>query len=143
MKKKKKSPFFDLDVEQSATDRFIAIQPHLERLLLPQIQKSQKRGARYRSVSMRLLMMGTSRAEAVPEVVVFCHPDQERFIKRLVKQDTVLDMWRSSEPSQRSFDITVVGIAPKLRNGTRVLSDDLHSRGNRDPMWRSNHHAKC
>ncbi|CAM1510077.1 Fc.00g004120.m01.CDS01 [Cosmosporella sp. VM-42] len=134
-KKKRKTPFLDLHIDQSVTERFIAIQPHFERLLLEHVRRTQKRGARYQPMSSRLMMMGSSREDAVAEIIVFCQPEQERSIKKFVKQQMIIDICKSSDPAQHSFKVSVIGNAPRLRSafilsGVAVIGENFHP-----PSW--------
>ncbi|KAH7121744.1 hypothetical protein B0J13DRAFT_648496 [Dactylonectria estremocensis] len=80
-------------------------------------------------MSTRLVMLGPSREEAMPDIVVFCHPEQHPSIKRFVKQRIVTEMCQSSNPGEPSFSVTIIGSAPRLRTGftqseVTVVADD-------------------
>lgn len=134
LERKKKIPFPDLPIDPSATKRFVAIQPHFEKLLLEHVSKSQKRGARLSPMSTRLLMIGQSKEDAVAEIVIFCQREQHPSMKQFAKQETITKMCQSNIPGEQSFKIAVIPEAPRLRTmfvegEVMVVSDKILFRG--------------
>ncbi|KAK7430684.1 hypothetical protein QQZ08_002728 [Neonectria magnoliae] len=112
--KKERIVFSDLAVDKATTDRFTAIRPHFEKLLLEYVRKGQKRGASFTPISTRLLMIGSSKEDAVAEIAVFCHPDQRKRLKKFAKLRGVTDLCQPDDPGEKTFRITVFGNAPML-----------------------------
>ncbi|KAI0189563.1 hypothetical protein EV127DRAFT_105173 [Xylaria flabelliformis] len=124
--KKKKVFFSDKPTDQPTRDRFRAIQPSFEKLLLEEIRGHQKPGTRYKPISTRLAMMGVSENDAQPHIAIFCQPEQKRLIQAFVKKDIVVDIYRPKGPSAPAFEVVVFGNAPRLRfskSNTEVVTD--------------------
>ncbi|KAI1756108.1 hypothetical protein F4782DRAFT_320761 [Xylaria castorea] len=113
--KKKKSFFPNKPTDQSTRDRFRAIQPPFETLLLDEMRGHQKPGTRYKPISIRLAMMGTFEDDAQPHIAIFCQPEQKRLIQAFVKKNIVVDICRPKDLSAPAFEVVVFGNAPRLR----------------------------
>ncbi|RYC60051.1 hypothetical protein CHU98_g6171 [Xylaria longipes] len=123
---KKKVVFIDKPTDQSTKTRFRAIQPSFEKLLLEEMRGHQKPGTRYKPISTRLAMMGTSENDAQPHIAVFCQPEQKRLIQAFVKKDIVVDIYRPKDLDAPSFEVIVFGNAPRLRlseSNIEVITD--------------------
>ncbi|KAI0545437.1 hypothetical protein F4679DRAFT_477928 [Xylaria curta] len=124
--KKKKVFFPDKPTDQPTRDRFRAIQPSFEKLLLEEIRGHQKPGTRYKPISTRLAMMGISENNAQPHVTVFCQPEQKRLIQAFIKKDIIVDICRPKDLGTPAFEVAVFGNAPRLRflkSDTEVVTD--------------------
>ncbi|KAL7625218.1 hypothetical protein AAE478_004433 [Parahypoxylon ruwenzoriense] len=113
--KKKKISFINKEIDELARERFRAIQSYLEKLLLEEIRSHQKPGTKYKPMSMRLAMMGTSDGDARPHIVVLCQSAHEGLIRRFAKQNIITDICRPGDQNTPSFEIVVLGNAPRLR----------------------------
>ncbi|KAI0474209.1 hypothetical protein F4859DRAFT_482265 [Xylaria cf. heliscus] len=113
--KKKKLVFIDKPTDQPTRDRFKTIQPYFEKLLLEEIRGHQKPGTKYKPISTRLAMMGTSENDAQPHIAILCQPEQKRLIQAFIKKDIVVDIYRPKDLGVPTFDVIVVGNAPRLR----------------------------
>ncbi|KAI1744809.1 hypothetical protein F4680DRAFT_467114 [Xylaria scruposa] len=124
--KKKKVFFPNKSTDQPTRDRFRAIQPSFEKLLLEEIRGHQKPGTRYKPISTRLAMMGISENDAQPHITIFCQPEQKRLIQAFVKKDIIVDICRPKDPGTPAFEVAVFGNAPRLRfskSDTEVVTD--------------------
>ncbi|KAI0458939.1 hypothetical protein F5B21DRAFT_527756 [Xylaria acuta] len=124
--KKRKVSFIDKPIDQSTRDRFKAIQPSFEKLLLEEMRSHQKPGTRYKPISTRLAMMGTSESDAQPHIAILCQPEQKRLIQAFVKKDIVVDIYRPKDLRVPVFEVIVFGNAPRLRlseSNIEVLTD--------------------
>jgi hypothetical protein len=111
---KRKTPFFDLAPKSSDTDRFMAIRPQFERLLLEHVRKSQKKGQTHLPMSTRLVMMGSTKEDASPEIVILCHATQKSAIKKFAKKEIITSICQASDSEANPFGITVIGQAASL-----------------------------
>ncbi|TRX95934.1 hypothetical protein FHL15_003076 [Xylaria flabelliformis] len=118
--KKKKVFFSDKPTDQPTRDRFRAIQPSFEKLLLEEIRGHQKPGTRYRPISIRLAMVGMSENDAQPHIAIFCQPEQKRLIQAFVKKDIVVDIYRPKDLGAPAFEVVVFGNAPRLRFSSNI-----------------------
>ncbi|KAI1414437.1 hypothetical protein F5Y13DRAFT_158543 [Hypoxylon sp. FL1857] len=66
-------------------------------------------------MSTRLAMMGTSDDEAKPHIIIFCQSSHKNLIQRFIKQDIVADVCRPPDSDVPSFEVLVLGDAPRLR----------------------------
>ncbi|KAI0862225.1 hypothetical protein F4860DRAFT_133206 [Xylaria cubensis] len=124
--KKKKVFFSDKPTDQPTRDRFRAIQPSFEKLLLEEIRGHQKPGTRYKPISTRLAMMGMSENDAQPHIAIFCQPEQKRLIQAFIKKDIIVDIYRPKDLGAPAFEVVVFGNAPRLRfskSNTKVVTD--------------------
>ncbi|KAI3316765.1 hypothetical protein HD806DRAFT_552014 [Xylariaceae sp. AK1471] len=113
--KKKRATFIDKPIDQLTRDYFKAIQPYFEKLLLEEICAHQKPGTKYKPISMRLGMMGTTENDARPHIVVLCQLEHKRLIKGFVKKEIITDIYRSKDAGTPVFKVIVIGNAPRLR----------------------------
>ncbi|KAK4188587.1 hypothetical protein QBC35DRAFT_495866 [Podospora australis] len=120
--KKGPVPVSGVEIDQVTRARFATIQPHFERLLLEHVRSGQKRGARYRPMSTRIMMMRTIEGETLPHIVVFCQPGQQTVVDKFAKQEAVRDICRPGELGVPSFEVAVVAAAPRLRRRTAVIN---------------------
>ncbi|KAI0376510.1 hypothetical protein F5Y04DRAFT_266202 [Hypomontagnella monticulosa] len=104
----------DKDINKKTRDRFEAIKPSFERLLLEHIRSRQKPGTRYTPLSTRLAMMGTSENDARPYILILCQPSQESTIRRFTRQKIIREMCQPQDVSVPSLEVLVLGNAPKL-----------------------------
>lgn len=123
---KKKSSLFNIDIDERTRSRFKAIQPNLENLLLSHVRASLAAGTDYRPISMRLVMMGTSKDDAKPCIIVFCRPAVKKLIKGFMRGKIVSDICCPEEIGIPHFQISVLGNAPRLRRArVEVIADGL------------------
>lgn len=120
---KRKTPFFNLELDSMARDRFKTIQPHFERLLRQHVETSQKPGAYCAPMACRIVMMGTSTADATPHIVVFCTPEHKSLVKRFAKQDTVKDLCQPTDLGIPAFKVAVIDRAPRPRLNSEVIAE--------------------
>ncbi|KAF2964478.1 hypothetical protein GQX73_g9090 [Xylaria multiplex] len=113
--KKKRLSVIDVPTGQVTIDAFREIQPYFEKLLLEELRARQMPGTRYKPISTRLAMMGTSESDARPHIVVLCQPEQKKWVQNFVKKEIIVDICRPQGLGVPVFEIIVFGIAPRLR----------------------------
>ncbi|KAI0535451.1 hypothetical protein GGR58DRAFT_441744 [Xylaria digitata] len=113
--KKRKVSVIDIPTGQVTIDCFREIQPYFEKLLLEELRARQVPGTRYKPISTRLAMMGTSESDARPHIVVLCQPEHKRWVQNFVKKEIIVDICRPQGQGVPAFEIIVLGIAPRLR----------------------------
>ncbi|KAI0894143.1 hypothetical protein F4806DRAFT_132327 [Annulohypoxylon nitens] len=110
-----KKPLFNVNVDEATEERFKIVQGHFEKLLLEYVREHQPVGAKYKPMSTRLIMIGTSSSDAVPHLVVFCQPKQKRLVEQFATSHIIKDICQPPDPGVPSFKIKVIGKGPKLR----------------------------
>lgn len=110
-----KKPLFNVNVDEATEERFKIVQAHFEKLLLEYVREHQTVGAKYKPMSTRLIMIGTSSSDAVPHLVVFCQPKQKRLVEQFATSHIIKDICQPQDPGVPSFKIKVIGKGPKLR----------------------------
>ncbi|KAI1460088.1 hypothetical protein F4805DRAFT_15044 [Annulohypoxylon moriforme] len=124
----RKKQIFQVDVDDDTNERFKFVQTHFEKLLLEHVRAHQTAGTRYKPMSTRLVMIGCSRDDASPHIVVFCQPGQKRLVKQFATNPMIKDICQPSDSGIPSFKIKVIGNAPQLKLSdlpVKVTTDDF------------------
>lgn len=125
----------DKEIDEKTRDRFRAMQPSFEKLLLEYIRAHRKPGTRYTPMSTRLAMMGTSENDARPYILILCQPAQKSIIQGFTRQEIVRDMCRPGDLGVPSLEVLVLGKAPRLHlahseievtTDTTLISEPVH-----------------
>jgi len=122
-RKEKIAPILGEEIDEPTREKFNAIKPRFERLLLEHVRTWQRPGTEHQPMSTRPMMMGTSKEDASPHIVIFCQSEQKSLIRRFVKQDIVQALFETGNIGERPFRVVVVGNAPRLRFTVQVLAD--------------------
>ncbi|KAK6851074.1 hypothetical protein PG995_009659 [Apiospora arundinis] len=120
---------FEVAFDQKIHDRFKVVHDCIEGPLLTDLFNS---GARKCSMSIRLMALGPSRAEAKPHIVVFASQDHCKRIQKFFRRPTVRSIYKPSDPTIPCFGILVHGSSPEKKSNEsemEVLAPrcDFHS----------------
>ncbi|KAK8018055.1 hypothetical protein PG991_007245 [Apiospora marii] len=107
---------FDIAPEQKILDRFAIVQALIEEPLLKYLSIS---GTKQYSMSIRLMVLGPSRAEAKPYMVILALQDQCKRIQKFVRKSTVRRIYQPppDDPTTPYFELLVYGRPPERKNG--------------------------
>jgi hypothetical protein len=96
---------FDKEVLPTTIDRFKAVCSELEPALVNYMLKHYVKHA---AMAIRMMVLGTSSANAEPCMVVFCHKKRESRVRRFFDKAFARDLCRPSSPDLPSFRVVIV-----------------------------------
>lgn len=98
---------YDNPVDEATSQRFDDVVQRFEGPLVEYVRRNRKK---HSPIAIRLLVLGTSKENAKPWIVVFCDQKQAKRLNRFFAKDYVKQIY------QRQFEVHVEGRAPLLRN---------------------------
>jgi hypothetical protein len=111
---------FNKEIDRATGDRFRDILDRLEAPLFTYMQKSFRK---HRPMALRLMVLGRTEAEAKLCIVALCHEDRVKRVQRFFDKSYVKEICRPQDPTIPSFEVTVIGQAPRTRSGGAI---DVH-----------------
>jgi hypothetical protein len=111
---------FEKDVDQATLDRFKDV---IERVQNPLVEYMRKRykARDFQTMAIRLMVIGATYDDAKPHIVVLCSEDKTKRVKKFFAQRLITAIYRSNDESHVSFEVTVVGQAPRLKYGGSTI----------------------
>lgn len=111
---------FNKEIDRATGDRFRDILDRLEAPLFTYMQKSFRK---HRPMALRLMVLGRTEADAKPWIVALCHEDRVKRVQRFFDKSYVKEICRPQDRTIPSFEVTVIGQAPRTRSGGAI---DVH-----------------
>ncbi|RYP11146.1 hypothetical protein DL764_000217 [Monosporascus ibericus] len=105
---------FDKHVDDDAISRFSRIQSQIEKPLLKYVCKFS---GKYRSMAIRLMVLGTSESEAKPYMVVLVPEDQCKRVRKFFEKSSVRALCQPVDETVPSFEVLVYGRPPEPKEG--------------------------
>ncbi|RYP73373.1 hypothetical protein DL771_003641 [Monosporascus sp. 5C6A] len=105
---------FDKHVDNDTISRFSHIQSQIEKPLLKYVCKFP---GKYRSMAIRLMVLGTSESEAKPYIVVLAPEDQCKRVRKFFDKSSVRALCQPGDETMPSFEVLVYGRPPELKEG--------------------------
>ncbi|RYP29976.1 hypothetical protein DL767_006459 [Monosporascus sp. MG133] len=105
---------FDKHVDDDTTSRFSHIQSQIEKPLLKYVCKFP---GKYRSMAIRLMVLGTSKSEAKPYIVVLAPEDQCKRVRKFFDKSSVRALCQPGDETMPSFEVLVHGRPPEPKEG--------------------------
>ncbi|KAK7992030.1 hypothetical protein PG988_000824 [Apiospora saccharicola] len=111
----KASKSFDIAPDQKTLDRFATVQALIEVPLLKHLSIS---GTKQYSMSIRLMVLGPSRAEAKPYMVILALQEQCKRIQKFLRKSSVRRIYHPADDSNTPcFEFLVYGRPPEHKSG--------------------------
>ncbi|KAK0627981.1 hypothetical protein B0T14DRAFT_388302, partial [Immersiella caudata] len=115
-------------IDYTSNTRFREIAPSMQQLLHKSLQKRSlgfplvkaKPKRAQMTMSMRLMVVGTSAETAKPSIVIFLAGDQTRNLETALQGQELKKLYTSDDGVTPSFDVIVVGQEPKKRSQGEV-----------------------
>ncbi|RYP04108.1 hypothetical protein DL765_010307 [Monosporascus sp. GIB2] len=101
---------FDKHVDNDTISRFSHIQSQIEKPLLKYVCKFP---GKYRSMAIRLMVLGTSESEAKPYIVVLAPEDQCKRVRKFFDKSSVRTLCQPGDTTTPSFEVLVYGRPPE------------------------------
>ncbi|KAK7942941.1 uncharacterized protein PG986_012054 [Apiospora aurea] len=120
---------FDIALDQKILDRFTLVHDCIEGPLLKHISKS---GAKKCSMSIRLMVLGSSQEVAKPYIVVLASQDQCKRIQNFFKKQAVRAIYQHLDSTLPSFEFLAYGRPPE-KKGDEAVIEVLAPLGDNDP----------
>ncbi|RYP82364.1 hypothetical protein DL769_001689 [Monosporascus sp. CRB-8-3] len=105
---------FDKHVDNDTISRFSHIQSQIEKPLLKYVCKFP---GKYRSMAIRLMVLGTSESEAKPYIVVLAPEDQCKRVRKFFDKTSVRALCQPEDDTMPSFEVLVYGRPPEPKEG--------------------------
>jgi hypothetical protein len=120
---KEELQIFRIEVDAACNARFREIAPEIQRQLLKSTQQgiplfqssSRARSRRQMTMSLRLMTVGRTIETARPSIIIFLPGEGANRIEALLEQPFLRSLYRPNDGITPSFDVVVVGQAPKKR----------------------------
>ena len=110
---------FDIDVDPVVTRRFEEIFSLFSQPLITYLRKSFKE---FKSLSIRIAVLGLTQEQAKPWIVVFCDPTYAKRVRRFFSKKQIQDLCRPSDTSLYQFNVHVIDVSP-ARHGLRAATE--------------------
>ncbi|RYP64897.1 hypothetical protein DL770_009105 [Monosporascus sp. CRB-9-2] len=105
---------FDKHVDDDTISRFSHIQSQIEKPLLKYVCKFP---SKYRSMAIRLMVLGTSESEAKPYIVVLAPEDLCKRVRKFFDKPSVRALCQPGDETMPSFEVLVYGRPPESKGG--------------------------
>ncbi|RYP53649.1 hypothetical protein DL768_001429 [Monosporascus sp. mg162] len=105
---------FDKHVDDDTISRFSHIQSQIEKPLLKYVCKFP---GKYRSMAIRLMVLGTSESEAKPYIVVLAPEDQCKRVRKFFDKSSVRGLCQPVDETVPSFEVLIYGRPPEPKEG--------------------------
>jgi hypothetical protein len=115
---------FDIPIPPGYCEQYARIVPQLQHALLHRLKKS---GQSCLPITMRLMVLGSSQADAKPWIVIFCKEDKKKRIKKFTKETFVKDLCDRSFEGSCKFDIMVYERGVMMLSGSALhIEAEMH-----------------
>lgn len=111
---------FEKTVDENTRSRFDHVHSQLEKPLLAYIRRKLPE-KKYRPISLRLMVLGTSEDDAKPCIVAFCPELQSKKVRKFFDKDSVKKLCQPEDGTLPSFEAFVSRQPPN----TKHASDDI------------------
>lgn len=111
---------FEKDVDQATLDRFKDVVERVQNPLVEYMRKRYK-ARDFQTIAIRLMVIGATYDDAKPHIVVLCSEDKAKRAKKFFAQPLITAICRSKDESHVSFEVTVIGQAPRLKYGSSTI----------------------
>jgi len=118
---------FKKDVDDATWTRYKDVSERIQGPLLAFIKKSPRV---YRQMALRLVVLGRTEEDARPRIVILCHPNVQKKVKKFFNQQDIRNIYQPEDGILQSLEVEIIAhpLEPKTTADGLVVHFDADAR---------------